>query len=386
MIIPKWVTAIKNPKVSKNNFIPIYSPILTGNEKKYVNECLDKGWISSKGSFVTLFEKKFSDYCQSRYALACSSGTAALELALATCKLKPEDEVIVPTFTMISTAFAVSYLGSQIKFADCSLDTGNIDIRNIESSYSNYTKVIMPVDIYGCPCNFEEIYKFANEKNIVVVEDAAEAFGSEYKNRKIGNISDLTAFSTYINKTVTTGQGGVVTTSSKSVYDELHKLNNYYFSSTRHFWHKKIGYNFRLSSLQAAVGLAQLEYVDKILEKKRKIAELYSQLLKPVCEYLFSLTVPNGCRSNYWQVAYRLKKEKFDLMKLRVKLGQEGIETRSFFIPLHLQPPYYKPEYVGKFPNSELLAKTGFLLPSSPTLSHDQVQRICKVVINYFKK
>lgn len=386
MNIPGWVKHIKNPKVSRNNYIPVYSPILIGNEKKYVNQCLDEGWLSSKGSFVSLFEKKFSDYCHSRYAVACSSGTAALQLALATCNLQPKDEVIIPTFTMISTAFAVSYLGAKINFADCEIDTGNIDISDLEKKYNKYTKVIMPVDIYGCPCDYIKINKFAKSNKVTVVEDAAEAFGSEFSKKRVGSISDLTAFSLYVNKTITTGQGGIVTTSSKSVYNKLNKLNNYYFSSERHFWHKMIGYNFRISNLQAAVGLAQLEYVDKILERKRKIAQLYLELLKPVGEYISPLIVPKECRTNYWQIAYRLRFEKYDTMKLRTILGQDGIETRSFFIPLHLQPPYYKPSNVGKFPNSELLAKTGFLLPSGPTVSPDQVQRISEIIVNYFKK
>lgn len=386
MRTPKWIREIYNPDVSSQNHVPVYEPIFTGNEKKYLLNCIDKTWISPKGNYVSLFEKSFSQAVGCKYAIACSSGTAALHLSLLSQGVKFKDEVVVPTFTMISTALAVSYIGAELIFADCDINTGNLDVADIDKYISKKTKAIIPVDIYGCPCNYDELIKFSGERNIVLIEDAAESLGSSYKNIHCGNICDVSAFSLYINKVITTGQGGMITTNSRKTYNELREMNNYYFSPKRHFWHRKIGYNYRLSNLQAAVGLAQIEKIDKILEKKKQLANWYNSFLSALGEFLIPMKIPPFVVSNHWQVAYRVREEKYNVMKLRVKLAGEGIETRSFFIPLHLQPAYFKKEYIGKFPNSEMLAKTGLLLPSGPTITEEKVERICRVIADYFIK
>lgn len=385
MLIPEWIKKIYNPKIKGKNRIPIYSPVFGNNEKKYLVKCIETGWISSKGNYVALFEKNFANYCNSKYAVSCSSGTAALHLSLLASGINRNHEVILPAFTMISTALAVSYTGAKPVFVDCDIETGNIKVKDIKGKITEKTKAIIPVHIYGVPADIDKITEIAKDHSICVIEDAAEAIGSEYNNKKIGNLSSFSIFSLYVNKIVTTGQGGIITTSSKKYYDELKRLNNYYFSPYRHFWHEKIGYNYKMSNLQAAVGCAQMENIDIVLKNKKRIADIYRTQLISLDKYIGPLIIPQNIKSNYWHIAYRVKKEKYDVMKLRTFLGKNGIETRSFFIPLHLQPPYFIKKYQNQFPNSEILAKTGLLLPSSPSLNEKDVKRICRLIKLYFK-
>lgn len=236
------------------------------------------------------------------------------------------------------------------------------------------------------PVILKQFIRLLKNNKIAVLEDAAEAFGSTYLNQKIGSLSDYTAFSLYINKVIACGEGGMITHKSKPLYHELKRLNDYYFSSKRHFWRGKIGYNFRMSNIQAAVGLGQIQHTDDLIFRKQKIYKWYKIYLSDISEYLISLTEnPDGI-SNYWHVAFRARKLKFNIMKLRILLGQNGIETRSHFLPLYMQPVYRKPIYFGKYPNSELLAQTGVLFPSGPALSEDQVNKICNITRRYFQK
>lgn len=386
MQTPNWIKEIKTPKVNPKNYLSIYSPLLAGNEKKYLNQCLETGWLSPKGDYVARFEKKFADYCGSPYALACASGTSAIYLSLLVLGIKKSNEVIIPTLTMVSTALAVCYTGAKPVFVDSRSDTGNIDVEKIEKAITKKTKAIIPVHLYGNPANMEEIKNLAQKHHLYVIEDAAETIGASYQGKKIGNYSLLTAFSLYINKVVTTGQGGMITVSSRKLYQELKKLNNYYFSPVRHFWHQKIGYNFKLSNLQAAVGLAQMEHIEEILDKKKQISDWYRESLYTLSGYFIPLPQTKNAQTNHWMTAYRLTDPKFNIMKLRRLLAKNGIETRSFFIPLHLQPIFWKKEYEGRFPHAEFLAQTGVLLPSGPTLKQSDVERICSVIHSYFKK
>jgi perosamine synthetase len=382
--IPDWIYDIKEPRAKNQIIIPIYAPMLSGNENRYVKQCLDTEWLSSKGEFVEKFEQSFARYCGVKYAVACSSGTAAIFLALVVMGITKGDEVIVPTFTMISTAFAVSYTGAKPVFVDCEENTGNIDTTKIEQAVTKKTKAIIPVHIYGNPCNMAEMHRIADKYHLQVLEDAAEAFGSEYQGHKIGGVSPLNAFSLYANKVITTGEGGMITLKSRTLYKKLKRLNNYYFSDKRHFWHEGIGYNYRLSNLQAAVGLAQIEKAETILKNKIRIAGWYREYLSPIKEYFDELENTPGCQSNYWCIAYRIKNNKIKVADLRTKLRRAGIETRSFFIPLHLQPVYCRAKKANKFPNAERLAKTGVLLPSGPKLSQAEVKNICNMVKDCF--
>ena len=386
MRIPNWIKRIKTPIINKNRKIPIYAPLITEAEKSYVTACMEDTWLSSKGKFVQQFERAFASYCDVPYAVSCSSGTTALFLALKLMGVKKGDEVIVPTFTMISTAFAVTYTGASPVFADCLPDSGNINPNDIERLITKKTKVVIPVHIYGNPCDMESIMQVANKHKIQILEDAAEALGATYRRKHIGGINDFSAFSLYVNKIVTTGEGGMITLKSPLLYRKLKRMNNYAFSSKRHFWHEHIGYNFRLSNIQAAIGLGQIEHIKDTLKKKQTVAFWYEKCLKPVRDRIISYTInPNGT-GNFWHMAYRIPERGVDIIRLRNFLGQNGVETRSAFLPLHLQPVYRKKAYEGHFPHAEQLSQTSILLPSGPTLTKLNVERICRLIIAFFKQ
>ena len=274
--------------------------------------------------------------------------------------------------------------GANPVFVDCDPDDGNFNVEKIREKISKRTKAIMPVHIYGNPCSLDLLYSIADKNKINIVEDAAEAFGSEYEGKKIGGTGRSACFSTYINKIITTGEGGMITLPDLKLYKKLKKINNYNFSPIRHFWHSNIGYNFRITNLQAAIGLAQLEKARETVRKKRKIFQIYKNFLKPVVEFFFPLKENYQGSSNFWHVAFRMKEEEYNMTKLRKLLADNGIETRTFFTPLHLQPAYRRPEYYGQFPNSELLAKTGILLPSGANLELKQIEKISRLIVRYF--
>lgn len=388
MTNPDWLSPIRNPLFPKGISIPVYSPVFTGNEKKYLNECIDTEWVSPKGPFVRRFEKQFASYCGAYDAIATSSGTAAIFLGLIASGIGPGgDEVILPSFTMISTALAVRDAGAIPVFADCDGNTGNIRLTDIAKVRTGKTKCLIPVHIYGNPCNLEDgIEEYCRAHRIAIVEDAAEAFGSTMGTKKTGGKGRISAFSLYVNKIITTGQGGMLTVPDKKTYDELSAMNNYYFSQKRHFWHEKPGYNLRMSNLQAALGVAQLEQADNILAKKRLLASWYQTHLHNVQEKITMLPITPGAHPNYWHIAYRIfSRNKETAQKLREHLACEGIETRSFFIPLHLQPAFAGMKHRTNFPNSERLCRTGILLPSGPSLTEKQVEKVSSVIIKYYK-
>jgi perosamine synthetase len=384
--IPSWISKIHKPPLVGDQIIPIYSPIFLGNEKKYLADCIDESWISPKGNFVTKFEELFAQTVQAKYAIACSSGTAAIHLSLVACDIKPEDEVIVPTMTMISTAFAVSYIGAKPVFVDCEEQTGNVNTELIEKVITQKTKAIIPVHLYGNPCEMDKIKQIAKKYHLKIIEDAAEAIGSTYHNQKIGSLSTLSAFSLYVNKVITTGQGGIITTNSKILANSIRHFNNYCFSDIRHFWHARIGYNLKLSSLQAAVGLAQLETFNLLYNKKQQISAWYNNYLKPIIHVIKPLSKTPNASSNEWMVAYVLSDLKSHVQPLREFLASYGIETRSFFPPMHIQPVYRKIHDGRKLPVSESLARRGLLLPSGPGLTEIQIQKISELVNTYLTK
>jgi perosamine synthetase len=385
MKIPDWIKTIKNPILQGEKTIPIYAPVFEGNEKKYLCECIDDSWISSKGNFITRFENAFAKYCGVKYALSSSAGTSSIFFALTALGIDKGDEVIIPTMTMISTAFAVTYAQATPVFIDSDPLTGNIDPKLIEAAITPKTKAIIPVHLYGNPADMSAIQMIAQKYHLLVMEDAAEAIGSKYTGKLIGSISEISAFSTYVNKIITTGQGGMVTTNSKKLYDEIKRLNNYYFSDVRHFWHEKLGYNRKMSNLQAAVGLAQIEKADELIAKKQQIAKWYQEFMAPLKKQITPLSLTQKATTNYWMIAYRLQNQKNHIQPLRKYLADYGIETRTFFIPIHLQPIYSKNYHEEQFPVSELLCRTGILLPSGTGLTRSDIQFIAGKISKYFK-
>ena len=360
--------------------IPVCEPTLGGNEKKYVTQCLDTNWISSVGGFIPRFEEAFAAECQTDYAVACANGTVSLHLALATLDLQPGDEVILPTFTMIATINAIQYTGATPVLIDSEPCTWNMDVDQLADKISPKTRAIMPVHTYGHPVDMDPLMELAHKHGLFVLEDAAEAHGAEYKGRRAGGLGHAASFSFYANKIITTGEGGMVTTNDKHLADMARNLRDHAFSTERHFWHKFIGFNYRMTNMQAAVGLAQVEQMGTFVENRRRNAALYSQLLKEIPGIV---TPPEAswAKNVFWMYSI-LVEDEFGMTRdqLRGFLAQHGIETRTFFIPMHLQPIYYEQFRGQRYPVSEALCRRGFYLPSASSLTAAEVKHVVSVV------
>jgi perosamine synthetase len=361
--------------------IPVYQPSISGNEKKYVNECLDSTWISSKGKFVVEFEKRFCEYTEVNLATTVSNGTVALHLALLALGIGPGDEVIVPTLTYIASVNAISYTGATPVFVDSLKDTWQLDPEDVRRKITARTRAIMAVHLYGHPCDMDTITAIAQEHGVFVIEDCAEAFGSLYKGKHVGSFGDIATYSFFGNKTITTGEGGLVVTNDETLYDRAVHFKGQGLAKHREYWHDVIGYNYRMTNICAAIGLAQLEQADEFIAKKRQIAEWYKQCLaglpvKVHGEY-------GDVRHSYWMVSILLEKpEQRD--PLRGALSDAGIETRPLFYPVHTMP-MYSTKY-QKHAVAEDLGWRGINLPSWPELDKDSVQTICEVIIRNQKK
>ena len=359
--------------------IPVCVPLLGEKELEYVTDCIKTGWISSRGKYVEEFEAKFAKYCGCKYGISTTSGTTALHLALASIGVGKGDEVIVPAFTMISTVFAVVYCGAKPVLVDAEPETWNIDVSKIEEKITDRTKVIIPVHIYGHPCDMDPIMKIAEEHDLYVVEDAAEAHGAEYKGRKVGGIGHIGCFSFYANKIITTGEGGMIVTNDEEIAEKAKSLKDLAFSKERRFLHTDLGFNYRMTNIQAAIGLAQLERIDELVERRRKNAHLYNELLKDI-EGIRLPIEKEWAKNVYWMYSI-LVEDKFGMSReeLMSELEKKGIETRTFFIPMHVQPVFqnmglFKGE---RYPVAEELARKGLYLPSSSGLSREEIEHIC---------
>jgi len=358
---------------------PVYRPNLSGNEKKYVNECLDSTWISSKGKFVSEFEEKFAEYIGVKYAAGVSNGTVALHLALITLGIGPGDEVIVPTFTYIASVNSIAYTGAEPIFVDSLADTWQISPEDVRRKITPRTKAIMPVHIYGHPCDMDEIQKIAKENNIFVIEDCAESFGAKYKKQHTGTFGDISTFSFFGNKTITTGEGGMVVTNDKTLFDRAVHFKGQGLAKHREYWHDVIGYNYRMTNICAAIGLAQLERADSIIPRKRKVAELYIKYLNDLpVEYQKE---DKDVFSIYWMFTILVKINE-DREPLREHLKKNGIETRPAFYPVHTMPMYA--DRYQKHPVAENLAWRGINLPSYPDLLEEDIIFICEKIREYY--
>lgn len=370
------------PLVIKNRhgkIIPVCEPKLDGKELQYVTSCIRSNWISSAGSFIDKFESAFARSCGVKYAITCSSGTAALHLALAALGIKKGDEVIIPAFTMIATANAVTYQSARPVLVDADPLTWNINTHKIEEKITKATKVIIPVHTYGFPADMDRISFFAKKYNLFVIEDAAEAIGAEYKGRKVGGLGDLACFSLYANKIITTGEGGMITTNNKKIASQVRILRGHAFSKERHFWHKYLGFNYRMTNLQAAIGLAQMERFSALVEARIRNAAYYHRLFKNIKGIGLPPEV-KGIKNVYWMYSILIQ-DAFGLDRdaLRSHLARRGIETRSFFIPIHLQPIYAK-FYRQRFPVAQELCRKGLYLPSGPTLTKKDIEYVVSCV------
>ena len=322
--------------------IPVYKPTFFGNEKEYVNKCLDDGWISSRGEFVNRFEQAFSSYVGSEYSVGVSNGTVALHLALLAIGVSPGDEVIVPTFTYISSVNAIKYCGAKPIFVDSTRSTWQIDPNEVEKRISAKTKAIMMVHLYGYPCDIDSISEIAKRNNLKVIEDCAEALGTRYKNNHVGVSSDVATFSFYGNKTITTGEGGMVITNSEEVFKKVVKLKGQGLAENKEYFHDIIGYNYRLTNICAAMGLAQLEQIETILSKKKFIAQAYKNGFKDLPVFFHDKESPN-IKHSYWMNSI-LTSSSIERDELRNHLRFNGIDTRPTFFPIHTMPMYKSDE------------------------------------------
>lgn len=357
--------------------IPISEPNIGEKERAYVLDAVQSGWVSSLGYYVEKFENDFARYCDVRYGASTSNGTVALHLALAALKIGPGDEVLLPDFTFAATANAVLYTGAVPVFVDSEHDTWNIDARLIEARITNRTKAIIPVHIYGHPCDMDPILALAKKYKLFVIEDAAEAHGAEYKGRKVGNFSDIACFSFYGNKTVTTGEGGICITNDTVLNDRLRLLRDHGMRKSKRYWHDEIGFNYRLTNLQAALGCAQMERIDDFIATKRKNALKYNQLLKG----LGWISLPpekEYAKSTYWMYSVLItEKAPFDRDTVISRLRDSGIDSRNFFYPVTAMPPYEKYRGNASFPVSQRISASGINLPSSTKLTTEEIDFIC---------
>lgn len=358
--------------------IPVNEPLLGEQEKKYVLDCLDTTWISSTGHYLTDFEDQFSAYCGAQFGVACSNGTTALHLALAALSVGPGDEVILPTLTIISCALAVIYTGATPVLVDSDPQTGNMDPALVEAKITSRTRAIMPVHLYGHAADMDPILDLARAHQLKVVEDAAEAHGAEYKGRRVGGLGDVGCFSFYANKIVTTGEGGMVVTSAPHVADRARRLRNLAHSPQQRFVHDMIGFNYRLTNLQAAIGLAQLERIKDSIRKKQWMAETYNALLGDIP----GLTLPTEqpyAHSVYWMYAL-LVNERGPLSRDEVMAGlkQLGVDSRSYFVPIHQQPALVERGlFAGeRYPVAQDLSRRGFYVPSGLAITEAQLHRV----------
>jgi perosamine synthetase len=367
--------------VNDSLWLPIMEPSLTGNELDYVQECINTNWISSQGAYVTKFEKSFSSYHSVPYALTTSSGTTALHLALTALGVGPGDEVIVPDLTFGASANSVIHCGAKPVFVDVDPRYWNIDPGLIEASLSKDTKAIMPVHLYGHPCDMDPILDVAQGHSLFIVEDCAEALGAEYKGRLVGTFGDVACFSFFSNKIITTGEGGMVITNATDLMEKMEVLRDHGMRKEKRYWHEVAGFNYRMTNLQAALGLAQMEQIQSFINNRREIAAMYSQQLANI-EGIFLPPERQWAKNIYWLYSILIDEKRLGISrdKLILELQKEGVETRPMFYPLHIQPAFRSAE--GSFPVTERLAATGLSLPSGGTVSIKKVKKIS----GYIKK
>lgn len=360
--------------------IPLAQPYFSGNELKYVGECIKTKWVSSLGQFVVRFEEGFAKFCDCRYGLATCNGTAALHLALEALGICKNDEVIVPDLTFVATANTVKYTGANPVLVDSQSSTWNIDPLKLEEKITAKTKAIIAVHLYGQPALMDSILKVARKNNLLVIEDACQAHGALYNGRKVGSIGNLGVFSFYGNKIITTGEGGMIVTNDKKIYERAILLRDHAMSKSRRYFHPKIGFNYRLTNMQAAIGLAQLENIDYILKRKIEIADAYNELLKNT-EGVSLPPAHVGMKNVFWMYSILIKRGMRE--KLAKELLNHGIETRPFFIPMHRLPPYRSTE---KFPVSDRLSRQGINLPCFVEISDKQIKYICSKIKSILSK
>ncbi len=365
--------------------IPVNTPLLNGNEKKYIDECIDTGWISSEGPFVKRFENEFSSYIGRKHGVAVSSGSAALDVAVKAIGINPGDEVIIPTFTIISPAQSIVKQGGVPVLVDSDPTTWNMNVSQIESKITDKTRAILIVHIYGLPVDMNPILQLAKKYSLKIIEDAAEMHGQVYDGKKCGSFGDISIFSFYPNKHITTGEGGMILTDSECLANKCKELRNLCFNSKRRFVHEDLGWNYRMTNLQAALGVAQLEEIEEKVKRKREIGHLYNELLSEIENHGYQLPLKKTdyAENIYWIYGIIAKMDApVSAEEIMRKLGEKKIGTRPFFWPMHEQPVFKKMGlFQGEsYPVAEKMARKGFYIPSGLGISDDEIKIVAKEI------
>lgn len=366
-------------------FIPVNTPALEGNEGKYLQECVDTAWISSEGPFVKRFEKEFAERVNRKFAISVTNGTVALEATMQALKVGEGDEVILPAFSIISVLGAVVKAGAKPVLVDCDPITWNMDLNQVEDKVNDRTKAIVAVHTYGLPVDIDPLVQLCHHKGIFLIEDAAESHGLNYKGRPCGGFGDISTFSFYPNKLITTGEGGMVLTDNPDLAERLGLIKNLFFTKDR-FVHEEIGSNLRMTNLQAALGVAQLEQIDLFVKRKREIGGFYNRAFKELKQLQLPAQNTEHAENIYWVYGMVIKDQLMTAKEAMKMLGQEEIGTRPFFWPMHLQPICQKMGlFVGEqYPFSENIAKYGFYIPSGLGITDPELSRVGAIVNKIF--
>ena len=370
------------------DFIPVNEPLLNGNEKKYLDECIDTGWISSEGPFIKRFEEGIASMAGRKYAVAVANGTAAIDAAVTALGIGRYDEVIVPAFTIISCLTQIIRLGARPVLVDSDRITWNMDVSQIESKITSKTKAIMIVHIYGLPVDVDPVLALAKKYGLKVIEDAAEMHGQTYRGRPCGSFGDISTFSFYANKHITTGEGGMIVMDDEALFEKCRSYRNLCFQPQKRFVHEELGWNMRMTNLQAALGVAQLEKLDQFVARKRDMGKGYTERFSDLEKYVQLPLVKTEYAENiYWVYGMVLKDQiRFGADVAMKKMGDFGVGTRPFFYPMHKQPVFQKMGLFEKesFPVAEWLAERGFYIPSGLALSEDQMEKVVETVKRIF--
>lgn len=370
-------------------FVPVNEPLLDGNEKRYLNECIDTGWISSEGPFIERFEQALANRVTRKYGIAVCNGSVALDVAIAALGIGIGDEVIMPTFTIISCAAAVVRAGAVPVLVDCDALTWNMNVTQIESKITVRTKAIMVVHIYGLPTDMDAVLVIAAQHKLAIIEDAAEMHGQTYRGQACGSFGDISTFSFYPNKHITTGEGGMVMTNDAQLAAKCRSLRNLCFQPQQRFLHEELGWNFRMSNLQAALGLAQLERLDEFIERKRNMGRVYQDAFEHLKHKVqLPVGMADYAENIYWVFALVLLDDVvFDAKVAAQRLASMGVGTRPFFWPMHEQPVFHKMGlFLGeRYPVAEHIARRGFYLPSGLGLNAGQQAQVIDAVLELLK-
>ena len=377
----------KKLRLNKKTIYPVSIPYISQRDINSVNKVLKNGWISSDGLEVRKFESEFSKFIGRKYSVAVSSGTAALEIAIKALGIKKNDEVLIPNFTIISNALAVVKQQAKPVLVDCNLENWNIDINQLENKINKKTKAIIITHIYSFANDMDKILKICRKNSIFVIEDAAEVIGLKYKNKKCGSFGDISTFSFYANKQITTGEGGMISVNKFDLYNKCKSLRNLCFGKLNRFNHEDIGWNYRMTNIQAALGLSQIKNINKIVKKKIMIGRQYYKNLKLNKNLTILPPFISYSKNIYWVVGILIKNKKIKSSLLAIELRKFGIMTRPFFWPMHEQQIFKKMKLFkkSKFPNSSYLARYGLYLPSYYNLNNKQIDYISSVVNNILK-